>query len=890
MVEYQAPAGSLQPSVPTPSLSDRVLLERDAELAALNSFWRDARSGRGRLVFLGGEGGAGKTSVAVEFAGRIGSARFLTGACDAGATPRALGPLLDVADELGVGPELDDPDLRRASLFSRVRAALGRAPTLLLLEDVHWADESTMDLIRYLGRRMAGLSVLVLVTFRDDEVAATHPLAAIMGDLATAGGVRRMQLPLLTPTAVAELARMSDQQVDAAALYRNTDGNPFFVTEVLAAGAFRAGANTLPVTIRDAVTARAGRLSAAARQVLDAVAVVGAAGEIPLVLDVSAQRPGALDECVEGGVLLANGTVVAFRHELARQAVLDTLPATSRIHLHRQVLRRLVSAGSSDHRRLVEHAVGCADRPAIVDHAPRAAELAARLGAHREAAAHLRTALRHADGLPAADRADLLERLSYQAQLTSQHAEAFELRRSAVALHEAAGDLRQWGAGQRWLSRLSWFLGRTTDAERYAVSAVHILEPFGPGADLAMAYSNMAHLKMIGGTTADALEWGLKAVAAARAAGNREVEAHALNNVGTTLLRRGELAQGLATLDESLDIALADGLQEHAARAWVNIGALHAAKRRLADAEAAFRTGIAYCAERDLDSAVLYMQSWLSGVLLEQGDPASAAALAQSVLRQPQLSPVSRITASLTTALGAIRRGDPSAAELVAELHRMAVRTAEPLRILPVALLQAEAAWTAGRPADIVPATDAVWAACAHGWEPWIVGELAWWRMLGGANDDVPFELPEPFALMRDGRVRAAAAAWTAIGRPFWAALALAAGDPADASKAVAELLRLDAPASAQAVRRQLALLGRPVPRGPRRTARANPAGITARELEVLQLLVEGLSDAEIAARLTLSERTVGHHVSAILRKLDVPTRSRAAAAAARILHPAPPT
>ena len=109
-----------------------------------------------------------------------------------------MGPLFDVAEALGVRGELDPPSVRRTSLFPTVRAALGRSPTLLLLEDVHWADEATLDLIRYLGRRMSGLPLLVVATFRDDEIDGTHPLAATMGDLATAAAVTRMQLPLLT--------------------------------------------------------------------------------------------------------------------------------------------------------------------------------------------------------------------------------------------------------------------------------------------------------------------------------------------------------------------------------------------------------------------------------------------------------------------------------------------------------------------------------------------------------------------------------------------------------------------------------------------------------------------------------------------------------------------
>ncbi len=870
------------------------LLERDAELTALGSYWAEALTGRGRFIFLGGEGGAGKTSVAFEFARRIaGRARFLVGTADAGATPRPLGPLIDVADTLGVQAEINNPDVRRASLFPLVRASLGRSPTLLLLEDIHWADEATLDLIRYIGRRMDGLPMLVVATFRDDEVTGTHPLAAVMGDLATTASVSRMQLPLLTAAAVAELAREADHAVDVAALYRSTDGNPFFVTEILAAGTDR-----LPATVRDAVAARAGRLTVPARRALDAAAVIGATAEIAIVLAVSGQASGlastGIDECVQGGVLLDRGTSVAFRHELARQAILDALPPGTRVDLHRKVLVQLTTAGSKDHRRLAQHAVASADSAAVIVHAPRAALQAARLGSHREAAEHLRTVLRHGATLAAADRADLLERLCYECYLTSQPAEALDARRRALALHEEAGDTRRIGVDQRWISRLCWLLGRTADAERFAADAVATLQPLGAGSDLAMAYSNVSNQRMLSGTTQDALAWGQRALDVARAVGDREVEAHALNNTGTALMRRGD-PQGRIRLDLSLEIALADDLEEHAARAWTNIGVLQASERSLGGAAQTFRSGIAYCAERDLESSMLYMQSYLAGVLLEQGNTEVAVRMAQEVLRHPHFSPTSRIPALLATGLAGIRRGDPGVGAQLAELQGLAGSTAEPQRSLPVALLQAEAAWTAGRSEDIVALTDKVWAARAGGQEPWIIGELAWWRTRGGATDAVElessaFDLPEPFALMSDGRVREAGNAWAAIGRPFWSALALAAGGPAETAEAVAILLRLGATASAQAVRRDLAQRGLPVPRGPRNLGRANAAGLTARELDILGYLVQGLSDAEIAAKLTLSQRTVGHHVSAVLRKLGVPSRSRAAAAAARILGTSQPT
>ncbi len=832
-------------------------------------------------MFLGGEGGAGKTSVALEFARRIARrARFLVGICDGEATPRALGPLFDVAGTLGVRSELETPGARHSSLFPVVRSALGRSPTLLLLEDVHWADEATLDLIRYLGRRMNGLPVLAVATFRDDEVAGTHPLAAIMGDLATAGGVSRMQLPLLSSGAVAELARLLDRDLDVAALYRSTDGNPFFVTEVLAGNA-----EELPTTIRDAVMARTRRLSATARRVLEAASVVGFTAEIEVVLDVSGQAAAALDECVDGGVLLDRGPSVAFRHEFARQAILDSLLPAARVDLHRQVLDRLVAGGSQDDRRLALHAVASGNAAAVVMHAPRAAELAAGLGSHREAAEHLRTALRYTEAMPPVQRAEVLERLSYECYLTAKQLEALDARRAAVALHEATGNRRGVGVGQRWLSRFSWYLGRNAEAHRYAAAAVDSLEPLGSSADLAMAYSNLAQLQMLGGVTGEALAWGQRALDAALAAGDREVEAHALNTMGSALLLRGDVVEGRARLERSLDIAMTDGLFEHATRAWINIGTLEASKRMLGEAEHTLRIGIAYCAERDLVSASLYLQARLSQVLLEQGNRDEALRLAGETLRHPHGSAVSRVPALLTTATVNVRTGDPEAAVQLSELQLLARRTAEPQRLMPVGLLMAESAWTTGRTADIIALTEEVWVAFQD-WEPWLLAELAWWRQLGGAEDDVPFELPEPFALMRAGRARAASVAWTAIGRPFWAALALASGTVAEASEAIAILSRLGASASAQAVRRDRALRGLPVPRGPRGAARSNSAGLTAREIDILGYLTQGLSDAEIAGRLTLSERTVGHHVSAVLRKLGVPSRSRAAAAAGAILGP----
>ncbi len=858
------------------------LLERDRQLAVLTDAWRDARRSDGRLVFVGAEAGAGKTSLAAALLGKVEPpARRLLGRCDGATTPRPLGPLIDVADQLRLDLPGPDEELSPARLFARLRSILAAQPSVLVLEDLHWADEATLDLVRHLGRRLPGLPVLIVATYRDDEVTRFHPLSTVLGDLASASGVSRLSLPALTPDAVATLVSDQPAEVDPASISRVTGGNPFFVTEVLAAGSA-----SVPPTVRDAVLARAARLSDPGRLVLDAASVIGSSAELGLLLAVSGQPADSVDECVRRGMLVPSaadgGTRVAFRHELARDAIADSLAPGQRATLHRRCLDVVLAVAPAEHRLIVEHAVACADRDVVLDHAPLAAEQADRLGSHREAAELLRIALRNAESAAALDRAALLDRLSYQCYLTDQMAEALDARRSALALYERGDELGDdraaVGTAQRWMSRLSWFLGRRADAEQYAELAVATLEPLGPDRELAMAYSNLSQVRMLADDGPGTLEWGRRAADLARAIGERSVETHALNNIGTALVHQGRVEEGLARLGQSLDLALADGLEEHAARAWTNLGVEQLTLRRLADADRTFVAGIGYCHDHDLDSWALYMSAQRAAVLLERGRTAEADRLARDVIERPAVSVVSRMPAATVVALIAVRAGRVDAAELVEDAWRLAISSGELQRSLPAALVGAEAAWTDGRPEAIAELTAEVWREARTRGDRWLVAELAWWRRVAGVTESEFDDWPGPFAAMIVGEARGAAEAWTALDRPFWSALALSGGDPRDTTESVGRLHRLDATATARAVQRELAARGRPVPRGPRAAARTNPAGLTARELDVLALLVDGCSDAEIAARLVLSERTVSHHVSAVLRKLDVPSRARAAA------------
>jgi len=869
-----APAGPAPDGVAAAEVVPRQLVERDDFLALLQGLRGEALGGSGRLLFLGGEAGVGKSALAAALGGAAAGQVVRRGCCDNVTTAEPLGPLVDALPELA-GVLEDAAGVSRFRMFQQVRELLSGSPMLLLLEDVHWADEATLEVLRFVGRRLGGTRLMIVATFRSEEVGRDHPLTVVLGDLATMAGVVRMQLPALTATGVRQLLEQAGSALDAGEVYRRTGGNPFYVTEVLAAGP-----GQVPATVRDAVLARVSGLSAAGRDVIAAAAVLGRPAEAGLLTEVSGQPLAAVDECLQSGALVADGDGVGFRHELARLAVERSLSQALRAGAHARALAQLTARGPGDDRRLAYHAAGCGDRAAVLHHAPLAAARAARLGAHREAADQLWLALRHHDR-PDRRRAVLLAQLSQECYLTDQRERALASRLEALEIYQREGDALAVGTSQRWLSRLSWFLGQNADSERYAAAAVATLEPLEPGRELAMAYSNLSQLRMLASDATQAVQWGTKAIDLARGLGDREAETHALNNVGTALALAGDVAEGRARLAQSLDLALADDAHEHAARAYNNLGEMGVVNRMFTDADWHLRAGIAYCAGHDLDPWRLNMCAVLARSLAEQGQYAAAEQYLAEVLRHRDLSPLTRVGAVAVAGVLAARRGDDSAAALD-EALRLAIHPGDP-ELVPVAAARAEAAWIAGRLSEIAAEVDRAWPAAIAHLQPWELGELSWWLHVAGDHRQAPLPLAGPFALMLAGEHRAAAEQWRALGGPLWQAYALAPSPQSrDAQECLDILGRLGAPAVRRAVLRDRHAGGLPVPRGPRPASSANPCGLTAREVEVLGLLADGLSYAEVAERLILSEKTVGHHVSAVLRKLGEPTRSRAVAAATR--------
>jgi DNA-binding CsgD family transcriptional regulator len=820
------------------------LLEREAPLEVLTE---GLAAHQGRIVLVGGEAGVGKTALVRAFAART-PARDLWGACDPLFTPRPLGPIADVADQ--AGGELAALVAEGARPSALAKALLGElrttAPTVLILEDLHWADEGTLDVLRLLARRIEAVRALAIGTFREDELAADHPLRIVLGELAGSPGARRLRLAPLSRAAVGRLA--APHGVDADRLHRLTGGNAFYVTEIL-----HAGGDDMPATVRDAVLGRAARLSPEARELLDRVAVVPG-GAPPAAL-----AGAALEECLTTGMLREQGATVAFRHELARLAVEEAIAPHRRTELHGAMLAEL--GPGADPARLAHHAEAAGDSEAVLRHAPVAGERAASVGAHREAAAQFARALRFGAGLEPAERAQLLERRSYECYLTDQIEDAIESRVAALGLSRALGDRRAEGDSLRWLSRLHWFQGRNAQSERFGREAVALLETLPAGRELAMAYSNLAQLRMLAGDVAGAQEWGARAIAL----GDDEIVAHALNNVGAAELLAG-LPAGAEKLARSLAISLAAGMEEHVARSYCNLASIHVQRREFAAAEPAFVDGIAYCIEHDLDSWRMYILTWRAQAELVQGRWDDAAATAAEVLRNPSTAAISRIPALVTLGVLRARRGDPDPNGPLDEALAIAQPTGELQRLGQIAAARAEAAWLAGDGEAALAAVDSVWELALERGEGWMIGNLAAWRRRAERGEPIPERAAEPYRLPP----AQAAERWAELGLPYEEALArVDAGDAAGLDA----LEQLGARATARR-------LGR---RGPRRDTRGNPASLTSRELEVLTLVSQGLRNGEIAERLVLSVRTVDHHVSSILRKLGVPTRSRASAEAVRL-------
>ncbi|MER9677920.1 LuxR C-terminal-related transcriptional regulator [Mesorhizobium sp. M0184] len=858
-----------------------MLLERQTQLERLDGLLADAGRGRGCVAVLAGEAGAGKTALVEAFIDRTAQAtRIFRSACEDLSIPDPLGPLYDLARDAqwALPQAIDRRQGQRLPLFSDALDIFETKaqPTLLVIEDLHWADDATLDFVRFLGRRIANRHLLLLLTARTDRSEGQMRVRRALGEI-PAGSVARIDVPLLSEAAVLSLAEAAGRDGDA--IYRATAGNAFFVTELLCSGCEEKTA--LPASVRDAVLARAERLSAGARSMLDAVSVFPRRADAWALQGLcGVASAGQLAECVANGLLEDLGDGYAFRHEIARRAIEAMLTTSHRRQFNQRALAALLENSEVSTGRLVHHAVEAHNLQAVRELAPVAAREASRVGAHRDAAGFYEAVLRQADSLPVEERTALYEKYAFECHLIGKIDEAIAAQDQARRLHQAQGNTAKEGDCLRWLSRFAYLLGDRMAADALGEQAVQLLETAPAGPELAMAYSNLSQLAMLAERLDDTLRLGNKAIALAEQLNRPDIVCHALNNVGSAE-QWLDLANGRLHLARSLEIALEQNFQEHAARAFTNSACSEMNQLGFADARSFLDRGISYCVENDLVTWRDYMRGVLAQLLLRQGQWEEAAGEALEVIANDQATMLVRYPAVVALAKLRIRRGDPSAEPLFAEMTQFLDKGLELQRLAPYAALMAERAWLGQ--ADKDEALGLIALAESLSTTRAVFGELATWRQKLAPDMDPgdTIGMAAPYRLLLAGDWQAAAELWAEMNAPYERGLALAEGDETAQRLALEIFESLGAKPVAVHLRDIMRRNGvNRIARGPRQTTRANRAGLTQRQMEVLQLIERGFSNKRIAERLTISPKTVDHHVSAVLGKLDAVSRGEATAAA----------
>ena len=859
------------------------LVERAGFLTILQSHFNDVAKGEGHAVFVSGEAGIGKTSLVRAFCKELtDECNIYQGTCDALFTPRPLAPLYDILlqmheDVPAISGQIED----RAAFFTQFFHDLKnmRGITMLIIEDIHWADEATLDFIKFLARRITQLRCVFILTYRDNEIHSRHPLRNVLGQLQS-GSFTRIQLPPFSRDAVDRLAQ--EKGYNGEDVYSISGGNPFYVNEILAG--YSAG---IPDNIKDSILSVYNRLDEKTKHIWQVLSVMPTAFDLRSLEKLEPNFIEAIESCLETKILIVDKGLIFFKHELYRRTVESSLSPLLRVALHKKILGLLLESFEENRKieQIIHHAKNANEYDLVVRYAPVAARQAASVGSHIEATKLYLSAIEYYQGNDEDLLIQFYEAYAYECYLTNQIREAIIYSGKALNIWKKKNHTEKIGNCMRFLSRLWWFDGNRKQAESFAAQAIQALDSLPTSRAKAMAYSNMSQLKMLSDQVEDCMFWGEKAISMAKELNDDEILCHALNNVGDVQIRIfSTRKQGIELLQESLNIALKNSYHEHAARAYTNLGHNGMLIKDYGLAKKAFDEGIQYCEERNLDSWTMYMLASLARVHFETGSWNDALKIAEDLLKGDYLPPPAKIFALVVVGSIRTRRGEADAYPLLNEAKSKAMQTMELQRIVPALSALLEYEWIKGTRCieeEVINNTISMMNQMGNLYEN---SEFAFW-LKKARNQELPLqEVYEGYKLDNLKNVHRAVTIWQNAGCPYEEGLALFEGDEDDKRKAISIIHKLGALAVYEKLKFEMRSSGiKSIPRGLRKSTQENPALLTDRELEVLQLLNEGMQNKEIAARLFISAKTVDHHISAILFKLDVNSRTKAVQEAIRL-------
>jgi DNA-binding CsgD family transcriptional regulator len=593
-----------------------LLIGRDAEMGQLNALLHEIRGGHGRTVLVSGEAGVGKSAAIRDFVqqARGLGVRAFTGECTEIDARRPFGPFMDIAaaaDRLASLPA-PPPDAASAggdryrlhSFFTSLLADLSsERPTLIVIEDLHWADEASLELFPHLARKLRGSPLLLVGTYRTDELHRRHPLRSVLSELGRGRLAVDIALRRLSEDEVAEFLREA-MRLDRPptsefrrAIFQTCEGNPLFMEEVLRAlvergdveyreGSWRRTKDVadiaIPDTLRDAILERFTPLPAETQNVLRYAAVIGQDFDFDLLLRVTASEDadlvGALRASIDAQLVVESANEertdrYSFRHALTRESILLDLLKRERRRVHFIVGEAIESGAAEDLAAHAEELAYHFDEADDHERAFRYHDLAAReshrLFAFARAARHLERAEELAgDDEPALGDRQL--RLARAADLAAMPRRALRAAEEARRWFDEAGDTRGAGLALTRLANYRWFLGETRAARSAADDAVRLLTPLGKSRELAGAYAQVARLAYLDLDFSTAAEWGQRAVDMAREQVAPTIEADSLITLGSADGQLGHI-QGVARLREGIDLAAAHDMVETAMRGYHNI-------------------------------------------------------------------------------------------------------------------------------------------------------------------------------------------------------------------------------------------------------------------------------------------------------------------------------
>jgi DNA-binding CsgD family transcriptional regulator len=859
------------------------LIERAGFLTSLQAKFKDVAEGEGHCILVSGEAGIGKTSLVKAFCKEVqNNCKIYRGTCDALFTPSPLAPVYDIAWQIHRDMWRNSVDITdRAALFASLFHELEnqKETTLIVFEDIHWADEATHDFIKFLARRITQLRCLFILTYRDAEIHSRHPLRNVLGQL-NPDSLTRLQLLPLSREAVEKMA--SEKGYSGEDVYSISGGNPFYVNEILAS--YSLG---IPENIKDSILSVYNRLDEKTKQIWRILSILPIGFEIKYLEKIEPLYPAAIHNCLDLKILILKDGVIFFKHELYRRTVEASLSPLIRIELNKRILDLFGESFEQNGEigRIIHHAKNANEYQLVVKYAPLAASQAASVGAHIEACTLYLSAIEYYQGNDKGLLVQFYESYAYECYLTNQIKEAIIYIGKSLNLVTGTNDLEKMANCMRFLSRLWWLEGDRKKAEAYANDAIKVLTDHPVSRVKGMVFGNMARLKMFSEEKDECLLWGGKAIAIAKELGDEEILCHALNSTGAMLFRiQSSREKGKDLLQQSLDIALKNNFEEHIGLAYVHLSSCALIMKDYFFAKKSLEEGIQFTEERDINLGTKYLLTYKARLALETGHWNEAYQIADNLIKDEDQPSIIKIGDLVVAATIKMRRGDNDVLPLLQEAKEKALQSQELQRILPVMTALLEYEWITGECLIEKKVLDDVSDMVKQRGNIYENSAFAFW-LLKTRNQKLKLhEFFDAYKTENPAMVIKVAALWKQLGCPYEQALTLFEGDDNNKREAIEVVHKLGAKAIYEKMRFEMRASGiKNIPRGVRKSTKSNPANLTDRELDVLQLLKEGLQNKEIAARLFIAPKTVIHHISSIFFKLNVNSRIKAVQEAIRL-------